>query len=173
MRGTILLTLATTFAGLSLAAIGGASAIVPAIRHVAVVDRAWMTDAVFGQLYAISQAAPGPNVLIAGAIGWKVAGLAGLVVAGVAVVAPSSVLALALGRFVDHHGERWWMRAARLALGPVAIGLLFASAVTIARTQNHHLGAWGLTVGAVILALFRLHPLLILALAALAGAWLG
>lgn len=173
MRGGLLMTLAATFGGLSLAAVGGASAIVPAVRHVAVVDRAWMTDAVFGQLYAISQAAPGPNVLIAGAMGWKVAGLAGLLVASLAVIGPSSVLVLGLGRFVDHHGERWWMRAVRRALGPVAIGLLAASALTIARTQNHLPWEWGLTGGAALLALRRVHPLAVLAIAAVAGAVLA
>ena len=51
-----------------------------------------MTDADFAQLFALSQAAPGPNVLIVSLIGWKVAGVAGGVVAMLAMSGPSSLL---------------------------------------------------------------------------------
>ena len=47
--------------------------------------RDWMTGADFVQMFALSQAAPGPNVLIVSLVGWKAAGIAGAVVAMAAV----------------------------------------------------------------------------------------
>ena len=171
MKDGVLVTLATTLAGLSLAAVGGANALTPALREVVVQQRAWMTDEVFGQLFALSQASPGPNVLMASAVGWKVAGLAGLGVATVAILLPSSLIALALGRLVEKQGERWWLKALRGALAPMAVGLLFASGLVMARSQNHSLVEWTFTLGAASLAMRRLNPALILSLAAVAG-WL-
>lgn len=171
MKDGVLVTLATTLAGLSVAAVGGANALTPALREVVVQQRSWMTDEVFGQLFALSQASPGPNVLMASAVGWKVAGLAGLAVSTVAILLPSSLIALALGRLVEKQGERPWLKALRSALAPMAIGLLLASGLVMARSQNHSQIEWIFTLGAAILAMRRLNPALILSLAAAAG-WL-
>ena len=173
MKDGVLVTLATTLAGLSVAAVGGANALTPALRDVVVQQRAWMTDEVFGQLFALSQASPGPNVLMASAVGWKVAGLAGLAVATVAILLPSSLIALVVGRVVERQGERPWLKSIRGALAPMAIGLLFASGLVMARSQNHSLIEWTLTLGAAGLAMRRLNPAVILALAAAAGWALG
>jgi chromate transport protein ChrA len=56
----------------------------------------WMSDAHFAQLFALAQAAPGPNIIVVGLIGWHVAGLAGMVVAMLAATGPSGLLAYGL-----------------------------------------------------------------------------
>ncbi|HXM71201.1 MAG TPA: chromate transporter, partial [Thermoanaerobaculia bacterium] len=84
--------IAATFASLSLVAIGGANAIMPDIHHRIVDVLGWMNDTTFANLFAIAQTAPGPNVLIVSLIGWHVAGLAGLAVATLAMILPSSLL---------------------------------------------------------------------------------
>ena len=43
-------------------------------------------------MYAIAQAAPGPNVLVVTLIGWQVAGLAGALIATLAMCLPMSVV---------------------------------------------------------------------------------
>ena len=59
---------------LGLVAIGGANAVVPEMhRYVVEVER-WMSDGEFAALFAIANAAPGPNVLIVTLVGWHVAG---------------------------------------------------------------------------------------------------
>ena len=47
----------------------------------------WMSDADFAALFAIAQAAPGPNFMIATLVGFKAAGLAPLTVGLVAATA--------------------------------------------------------------------------------------
>ena len=73
----VLIELAAQFLVLSLLSIGGANAVLPEIHLRVVETEGWMTDADFAQLFALSQAAPGPNVLIVSLIGWKVAGVVG------------------------------------------------------------------------------------------------
>lgn len=65
------------FVLLSFVAFGGATALLPEMHRVVVEHHQWLDDTTFTHLYAIAQAAPGPNVLVVTLIGWKVAGLAG------------------------------------------------------------------------------------------------
>ena len=52
------------FALLSLVAFGGATALLPEMHRVVVENHHWLDDTTFTHLYAIAQAAPGPNVLV-------------------------------------------------------------------------------------------------------------
>lgn len=66
-----------TALGLSLMSFGGAIAIVPELFRIAVESRSWLTAERFAELYAISQAAPGPNAMLVGLIGWTLTGWIG------------------------------------------------------------------------------------------------
>ena len=72
--GDILITLAVQFAMMSLLALGGANAVVPEMHRQAVELRGWMSDHEFTDMFAMSQAAPGPNVMLVTLIGYHVAG---------------------------------------------------------------------------------------------------
>ena len=88
----IVLHLFFEFALLSFVAFGGATALLPEMHRVVVENNHWLNDATFTHLYAIAQAAPGPNVLVVTLIGWEVAGLAGALAATAAMCLPMSVL---------------------------------------------------------------------------------
>ncbi|MDR2000935.1 MAG: chromate transporter, partial [Zoogloeaceae bacterium] len=49
------------FALLSLIAFGGGNATLPEMHRIVVEQNHWLTDATFTELFAIAQAAPGPN----------------------------------------------------------------------------------------------------------------
>ena len=59
------------FALLSFVAFGGATALLPEMHRVVVENHHWLDDTPFTHLYAIAQAAPGPNVLVVTLIGGK------------------------------------------------------------------------------------------------------
>ena len=167
----ILVELTLQFLLLSLLSIGGANAIIPEMHLRAVEIHHWMTDDDFAQLFALSQAAPGPNVLIVSLIGWKVAGVLGGVIAMLAMSAPSSILAYA----VAHAWERWrdapWRIAIQRALAPVTVGLILASGYILTRAADHGASAYLITGATIALCLLtRLHPLWMLGAAALLGA---
>lgn len=164
MSRVVLLALLTDFAILSLAAFGGAATIAPALREGVVLRRHWMSDAEFLQLYAVARAAPGPNILIASVIGWKVAGLVGLLVATVAVLTPSSIVCLLLGRLTVRFEATAFVRALKLGLAPVAVGLILASGLAIAQAADPDKVAWAMTAaGAAWVVFARRNPLWILA----------
>jgi len=166
-----LFDLAVEFLGLSLLSIGGANAIIPEL-HLRVVETLhWMTDADFAQLFALSQAAPGPNVLIVSLVGWKVAGVTGAVVAIVAMCGPSSALTYAFTQVWDRFRDAPLRLAIQRGLAPVTVGLILASGYVLARTTDHRWSAYAVTGLTLLLALTtRWHPLWLLGAAAGLGA---
>jgi len=84
----ILLELGLYFAVLSLLSFGGMSSVLPEMQRYMVDVKGWMSATEFMQLFAVAQAAPGPNVLMSSLVGWKVAGFAGSLVALGAMCGP-------------------------------------------------------------------------------------
>src|SRR5690606_13671261 len=82
--GDDLIALAAVFAVISLMAFGGVNAVLPEVHRQAVDIHAWVSNDGFTELYALSQAAPGPNMMIVTLIGWQVGGVLGAFVATVA-----------------------------------------------------------------------------------------
>jgi len=137
MSAVVLVQIARVFAALSIVSIGGANAVLPEIRRQAVEVQGWMNDATFSNIFAISHAAPGPNIIIVSLIGWHLAGLAGLLVATVAIMAPSCLLAFIAGRVVARWSDRRWIRLVKEGLVPVTLGLILASGVAMMRAADH------------------------------------
>jgi len=137
MIAGLLIQIARVFAMLSLVSIGGANAVLPEIRRQVVDVQGWMNDAGFANLFAISHAAPGPNIILVSLIGWQLAGLAGLLVATFAIMIPSCSLAFLAGRVVTRWSDRRWIGLLKEGLVPVALGLILASGISMMRTADH------------------------------------
>ena len=75
-----LIALALMYGQLSLLAFGGANAVIPEMQRQVVDVHHWMTAQDFAAMFALAQAAPGPNMMVVGLVGWRVAGVAGAVV---------------------------------------------------------------------------------------------
>ena len=97
MRST-LVALAVLFAPLSLVSVGGGQTLVAEIHRQVVGGHGWLTEGQFVDAFAISRMAPGPGTLLVTLIGWRVAGLAGALVASVAIFVPSALLVYGLAR---------------------------------------------------------------------------
>ena len=166
----VLSEIAVRFAALSLVAIGGVNAILPEIHRVVVDLERWMTSAEFSELFALAQLAPGPNAMVVALIGWKVAGIAGALVATIAACGPSSIACYAAWHWVDRMRQSKLRMVVQRALAPIAIGLILASGYTLARGADRSPGALLLTLaGAAALGWTRINPVWVLLFAALAG----
>jgi len=97
----------------------------------------WMSDAEFANLFAVGQVAPGPNIMVLSLVGWRMAGLTGMAVATLAALGPTCLLAWIVGRFVQRHGRSAWFDSIKRGLAPVAIGLILASGLVMARAADH------------------------------------
>ncbi len=165
----VLVALGLLFGRLSLLAVGGTNAVVPEILR-ATLAHGWATRGQFVQLFAISNAAPGPNVMISTVLGAHVAGWPGALVATVAMVLPSGVLVIWAGRAWETWRETRARRLLQAALLPVTAGLITAEAWLI--TCQAVTGALtALIAGLCAFGSYngRVHPLVLLGAGALAG----
>jgi chromate transporter len=165
-----LVALAAIFSELSLLAFGGGNTILPEMQRQVVDVHHWMSARDFSALFALAQAAPGPNLMIVPLVGWRVAGWAGAFISSLAKFGPSSILTgLVLGTW-RRFKNRPWRRVVQAGLVPITVGLVAASAALIAAASDR---TWSLAAITAISAFCavrtRLHPLWLLAGGALAG----
>ena len=134
----ILVTLALVFTQLSLLAFGGGAAILPEMQHQVVEVHHWMSASEFSAMFAMAQAAPGPNMMIVPLVGWHVAGLSGLLVTMFAKFVPSSVLAIFALQFWNRFKAHPWRSRFEQALKPITVCLILVSAWIIAGASAHN-----------------------------------
>jgi chromate transporter len=130
---TQLAALAWVFTYLSLLTVGGGLAAFPELRHLTVDVYHWLTATQLIHLYSLGQVAPGPNMMMIAAIGERVAGVTGALVVVIAFFGPTGLLTLATGR-LWRRLEKWrWRESIQRGLAPVAVGLLLAGSISLAR----------------------------------------
>lgn len=170
MKTDPLIPLATHFALLSLFAIGGGNAAIPEMYRVAVHLEGWMSDQQFSDLFAIAQVTPGPNVIITTLIGYQVAGLAGAMVATIAMVGPTCLATFFITRVWDRFRDAPFRMAVQAGLVPVSIGLLAASAWILARATDTNWIAVAITAVTAAVGYFtKTNPLWVFGIAAIIG----
>jgi len=166
----VLLALFLHFGMLSLLAIGGAITTAPDMQRYVVVEKGWLSDAVFTDSVAIAQAAPGPNVLFVAVVGWNVAGLAGVAATLLGSLLPSTTLALSANRWGERRRNSRGMRAFTAGLAPLTLGLLLATGWILTEPVRGSVGAL-LLVPLTVLGMLktRISPVWWVALGAVAG----
>ena len=111
--------LGALYAQLSLLAVGGVVTVLPEMQRAVVEVRGWMAPAEFAALFALAQAAPGPNMMVATLVGWRVAGLPGALVATLGMIG---------GQYLDITGTA----PDGATLHKLKTGCLFAASVGLA-----------------------------------------
>ena len=158
------------FGTLSLLSFGGGNTVIPAIHNEAVNINGWMTDPQFAAVYAISQTAPGPSMLIVSLVGWKAAGIPGALIATAAMFIPSCLLVWFVSSGFEKAKKTPWRDALEIGLPPVALGLIFASGIIVARASDHGIVAFLITgITTILLVKTKINPLLIVGVAGIIG----
>jgi chromate transporter len=130
-----LAALVRIFVPIGVVTFGGGLAMIPAIEHTVVNEQHWLDAKGFADAVAIGQITPGPIAICATFIGFRVAGIAGALVATVAMFGPPIALALVAGRYVDRFHSSPIVRRSLEALAPAVIGMLGAATVSLARAS--------------------------------------
>ena len=131
-----LIALGLIFAELSVLAFGGGNTILPEMQRQVVQVHGWMSAADFSALFALGQAAPGPNLMVVTLVGWHVAGGLGVLVTTIAKFGPSSVITvIALGLW-ERFKDRPWRGVIQAGIFPMTVGLVAASAANVTRTNR-------------------------------------
>ncbi len=196
MDSVLWLDLWAHFGMLSLLAVGGAITTAPDMQRYLVEQHGWLSHEQFSASIALSQAAPGPNILFVALLGWNIglnaagvpAGTAAttwqayaLALGGVAVtmsgiMLPSTALTFMASRWGHRNRELRAVRAFKQGMAPVVIALLASTGWILAANHQgdeHHLALWAASaISGVLVWKTRLHMLWLLGAGALAG-WLG
>ena len=114
---------------------------------------------------------PGPVVMLAAFVGYKVAGLAGAAVAAAAVFLPSFLMMLAVFPVLRRYGELQWLKSAMKGIAPAVIGILAMSLVQLAWHAATDVMAATLMVGScAAILLWNLGAMKLIAAGAVIGA---
>ena len=127
----LLLQITATFGGMSLTLFGGGYVFIPAIQEVIVDQLHWLSQSEFADSIAMGQITPGPILISATFIGFKVAGIPGAVMATVAIFFPTALLMMWFARFLDYFKGSPFIEAIFKGLRPAVIGMIFSAALTI------------------------------------------
>jgi chromate transporter len=112
--------------------IGGGLTMIAFIQDQVVGQFGWLTPREFIDGLALGQLTPGPVLMIAAYVGYKVAGIAGAAVAAMAAFLPSFIIMLALLPVLDRVRKLAWMRAVMKGMAPAVIGVLAVSLFRLA-----------------------------------------
>lgn len=172
------LSLISLFGTLSLLSIGGGNTVLPEMHLRAVRGYQWLTDNQFADIFSISQAAPGPSILIVSLVGYAaglhVAGLAGGVLGGiiatVAMILPAALLMYAVTLSWKRAQHSKWRIAVEKGFAPLTVGLVLATSLVMSRAADHDWRAYLITaVATLIFVRTDTNPLIVVAAAALLG----
>lgn len=134
MRLALLLPILSTFALLSILAVGGGTSVLPEMKAITVGQEKWLTEDQFRDIYSLGQLVPGPNMLMVIVIGYHVSGFPGALAAFFGFFVPSSVIALMVGRVWMRFEGSPWRTAIQRGFAPIVVGLMLAGMIAIART---------------------------------------
>jgi chromate transporter len=111
---------------------GGGLTMIAFIQEQVVQRLYWLTPQEFIDGLALGQFTPGPLLMVAAYVGYKVAGLAGAAVAAGAIFLPSFILTLSVLPMFERVRALVWTRAAMNGVGPAVLGVMAVSLVRMA-----------------------------------------
>ena len=159
-----------TFSGISLSLFGGGYVMIPIMQSLFVTDLAWLTKQEFLDAIAFSQSTPGPILVSATFIGYKLYGFWGALIATVSIFAPSAILMILVSRAYASLRDQPIVKNVLAGIKAVVIGLIIGSAISIGQQATWSIALAVITVAAFIASFrFKLSPVYIILSAALAG----
>src|SRR5947207_13786650 len=150
------LSLAFIFLRIGAVTFGGGFVMIPQIESEVVNSHHWLTHQEFADATALGQITPGPVLIMATFIGYRVAGTIGAVLATICVFLPAFLMTLAAGSSFRRFRTNRQTQAFLRGVAPAVTGLLAAAAWSIARAGIHTIiGASMAVIILVILLRFR------------------
>lgn len=158
-KAGLLITLSMIFLRIGAVTFGGGFVMVPLIEAEVVNTHGWLTHQEFADATALGQLTPGPVLITATFIGYRVAGTLGALFATISVFLPAFVMTIAAGTYLRRFRANRQVQAFLRGVTPAVVGLLVAAAWSIGRAGIH---SWmGITIAlacGVVLLRFRLNP---------------
>lgn len=162
--------LLSTFSSMGIALFGGGYVLIPMIQETVVTDFGWLTEQEFADGIAMGQITPGPILISAAFIGYKVKGILGATIATIGMFFPPACLMIIAANVLSQVEDSPYVKAAFRGIKAAVVGMVFAAGLIIAQTMSPtFLSAF--IFGAAIFSLLKwnISVLLLIPLAGLVG----
>lgn len=123
-----------TFAGMSLLLFGGGFVFIPLIQEIVVDGHGWVTHKEFIDGIALGQVTPGPILISAAFIGYKMAGLLGATAGTIGIFTPPAVVMVICTHYMERLKSSSILKAAMRGIRPGVIGMILAAVYVVAGT---------------------------------------
>lgn len=178
----IYINLFFTFLKIGAFTFGGSYAMLPLIRA-SITENNWMDDDQILNFIAVSESTPGPFAInVSTYVGMEAGGIFGSVLATLGVVLPSFIIILIVAKLYDKFKTNKYVQGAMSGLKPAVIGFIatavLSTGITVFFPTGIKLEVMGtfafitsviIFVSMLILALKKVHPIIIIGISAAAG----
>jgi len=134
---------------------GGGLSMLAFMQEQVVVQLGWLTPQEFVDGLALGQLTPGPILMLAAFIGFKLKGIAGATIAAGAIFLPSFLIMLSILPVLTRMRNLTWLKAFMRGVSPAVIGALAVSLAQMAPHAAPDGTAWALLLGTITILLWR------------------
>ncbi len=184
----IFLKLIWSYLKIGIFGFGGGYAMLALIER-EIVGQGWISQQIFTDIVAISQMTPGPiGINSATYIGYVVPrnfdpaygdviwGIVGSILCTIVVVIPSYLMVIHTSHFIARHKDSIAIKGIFAGIRPVCVGLIASAALLLMNHDNFGHDTFSITcstiiclVSFVLVYFTKLHPILVIVLAGIAG----
>jgi len=162
--------IALLFLKLGFIAFGGPAAHVALIRREIVERNHWIEENEFFQMFAACNLIPGPSSTeLAVYLGYRLAGPLGLVLAGSLFIAPAMLIMLGIAVAYGHYGTTHIAVSGLNGIRPVVVAIVAWALIDLGKRLLTRWVLWPIAIAVFGLSLAAVPPILLLALAGIAG----
>jgi len=149
--------ISTIFLRLGAITFGGGFVMIPLLEAEVVNTHHWLTHQEFADAMALGQITPGPVLITATFIGYRVAGTLGALVSTVSIFLPSFLMTIAAGSSLTRFHTNPIVQSFLKGVTPAVVGLLVAAGWSLGRAGIH---TWiGLSIAIIAgLVMIRFRP---------------
>jgi len=153
----LLLTLSAIFLRMGSVTFGGGLVMVPLIESEVVNNHHWLTHQEFADAFALGQITPGPVLITATFVGYRVAGTLGALVATISIFLPAFLMTIAAASSLKRFRSNEQVQSFLRGVAPAVVGLLVAAALSVGRAGIHTWVGFAIMLVAM-LTLIRFRP---------------
>jgi chromate transporter len=155
--------LITIFLRVGTVTFGGGYVMVPQIETDVVQVHKWMDHQTFADGIAFGQITPGPVLITATFIGYRVAGVIGAIMTTIAAFLPSFIMTMIAGASINRFRANFHVQAFLAGVAPAVVGMLAAAGVTMAKSGVSGATGFGIaTLSCLLMLRAKLNPVVII-----------
>ncbi|MBS0000075.1 MAG: chromate efflux transporter [Cyclobacteriaceae bacterium] len=163
-------SLFVTIGSVSVTLFGGGYVFIPMLQELVVNKMHWLSNQEFIDGIAMGQITPGPIMISATFIGYKLAGIPGAIAGTIAIFLPPGILIMLASHILGYIKGSPHLKAVFMGIHPAVIGMIFAASLIIGMSMPHEWLQFIILAASFILAYrFKVDILIIIPLSGLAG----